>query len=303
MRTTMHFVVVLVALLAVGCGRNPAAAGAGSPAKSVEDADGSMLAETQGDDGATDAGGAVDVVDAWEPEDDPTGDGTDVDAGGDVADASADVGIPMVPDITADDGATDGSGVAEIADASPQDTGPADIAPDVDSGATIDIAPGPDAKAGPDAAAMDAVNGDVGDAGSGLPTADPAGPDCKDKRQKGDNKIISDDVWAPPVHYCSSGEGAMQWFGCAPDNSACCLYDIYCTPLGWHECPIYFGKTDPAPAPTEKCPKAYDYDQPPLPKPPAECLPYEPNDTVFCWDNAPEEWKTKKFHMNDEPAP
>jgi hypothetical protein len=95
----------------------------------------------------------------------------------------------------------------------------------------------------------------------------------------------------------------MLWFGCAPDGSACCVFDIFCRPLGWHECPIYFGKSEPAPAPTAKCPKALDYNKGPQPLT-AECAPYQPNDTVFCWDNVPAEWKTKKFHSdNDNPAP
>lgn len=91
----------------------------------------------------------------------------------------------------------------------------------------------------------------------------------------------------------------MLWFGCAPDQSACCLYDSFCRPCGWTACPFVPKGAPPPTTLPPGCPTYYVLDKPPATVP-LECQPYEPNDTKFCWDDAPPEWKTYDFHIYDD---
>lgn len=134
-----------------------------------------------------------------------------------------------------------------------------------------------------------------------LPTADTATASCQDKRHKGDGKTSSDHCWDPPAHYCSGMEMAMVWFGCSPDAKACFAFDVGCHPCGWTPCPIV-SKNAPPPKLPPGCPQYYVYPYV-YPTVPPEVQPYLPTDKVFCWDGAPPEWKTSKFHAKDPGPP
>ncbi len=120
---------------------------------------------------------------------------------------------------------------------------------------------------------------------------------CKDLRKKGDNKVMWDDCWDPPLHYCApSGNAAMTWLGCKPDAVLCCVFPSECIPCGWIHC----GPSAPLSLAQKQQCAAVGKASETAPSPPDECLPYMPSNTAtFCWDGFDPAWSQKENHKDD----
>ncbi|MBI5609179.1 MAG: hypothetical protein HY902_09910 [Deltaproteobacteria bacterium] len=278
--------------LAIACGCTRSTAGS-STVQATADSDATNEVAAAATTDASAIPDATTIPDSQGPADEP-GDGAVL------ADAISDG-----PDVPADNGgaaAADASVTdAQAAPDSPEvaDTGPGawDVAMDMGT----DMATDAGADTQPDA--WFPVKGDVG-TDSSLTTADTAdstgGPEttgpCKDIRKRGDVKILQDQCWDPPAHYCSGPEFQGYVFGCKADFSVCCAFPTSCWPCGWVLCPyVPPGGNLPDGAPSG-CPTDWTgWMTLSMPG----CAPHMPSkDQEFCWDGVPDEWKTPAFHMD-----
>lgn len=119
---------------------------------------------------------------------------------------------------------------------------------------------------------------------------------CKDIRKRQDYKVMWDDCWDPPFHYCSpGGPAAMTWLGCKPGTLTCCQFPSSCIPCGWTHCSPQAKLTADQLQQCTVMSKKWET----LTVTPDECLPYMPNDDPICWDGIDPVWNDKEQHKHD----